>query len=206
LGGGIVAAIVVIVVIVLLASGGSGDGPSTPVGGTTAVEESEGKAEETANGGSVEATEAELTAVDGSEAAGLATFGRVKNKLALQVEATGLEPTDATESYAIWLAQSPKRMVPLASTAVKSSGKGAGDIAAQFEVPIEILAYLATGTFDQISITRVQNSQFEASIKKATEEKSTPAYTGEPVLHGTIHGKIVGLATREEEQKKEEGK
>jgi hypothetical protein len=199
LGGGILAAIVVIVVVIILVSGGGSDSSSTTAnegGANTAAEE--GSAENTS--GAKEATQAELTAVDGSEAVGLATFGRLKNKLALQIEAKGLPPTTATTAYAIWLAQSPQKMIPLASTAVKGSGKGAGQIAAQFEVPVEVLAYLAKGTFDQIAITRTQNKPFEAAIAAATKNKTTPKYTGEPVLRGRITGPIIGLAQREEEQ------
>ncbi|HXF30597.1 MAG TPA: hypothetical protein VN522_03670 [Solirubrobacterales bacterium] len=200
IGGGILAAIVAIVVVIVLVSGGGGDSSATEGGATTAAEE--GTAENAS--GSKEATQAELTAVDGSEAVGLATFGRLKNKLALQIEAEGLEPTvEGTDAYTIWLAQSPQRMLPLASTAVKGSGKGAEEIAAQFEVPVEILAYLAKGTFDQIAITRTRTRPFEAAIKVATKNKTTPKYTGEPVLRGTITGPIIGLAQREEEQQGE---
>jgi hypothetical protein len=200
LGGGIVAAVVVIVVVILLVSGGGSDS-STPSAGstTTAVETGSGE-----SGSAKQATQAELTAIDGSEAAGLATFGRVKNKLALQIEATGLEPTtEGTDSYTIWLAQSPQKMIPLASTGVKGSGKGANAIASQFEVPVEVLSYLAKGTFDQIDITRTRNAPLEAAIKVATKRKTTPAYTGEPVLRGTITGPIVGIAKREEEEQGE---
>ncbi len=91
-------------------------------------------------------------------------------------------------------------MLPLASTAVKGSGKGANAIAAEFEVPVEILAYLANGTFDQIAITRTRTKPLEASIEAAKKQKGTPAYTGEAVLRGTITGPIVGLAKREEER------
>jgi outer membrane biosynthesis protein TonB len=198
LGGGILAAIAAIVVIVLLVSGGGSDSSSTTAsteGGSNTAENAGAE-----SGGTREATQAELVAVDGSEAVGLATFGRLQNKLALQIEAKGLEPTTATDAYTIWLAQSPQKMLPLASTAVKGSGKGAGQIAAQFEVPVEILAYLASGTFDQIAITRTETKPFEAAIKVATKNKTTPKYTGEEVLRGTITGKIVGLAKREKEE------
>jgi hypothetical protein len=207
LGGGIVAAIVVIVVVVLLASGGGGGSSSTASTEAATTHTEEGGTEPAASSNKL--TEAKLTAVDGSEAAGVATFGRVKNKLALQIEATGLEPTtEGTNSYTVWLAQSPQRMLPLASTAVKATGKGANEIAAQFEVPVEILGYLASGTFDQIAITRTDNKQLEAAIEAATKQKKAPAYSGEEVLRGTITGPIIGLAVREEEQKKaeEEGK
>lgn len=197
-GGAILAAIAVIVVVIILISGGSGDDSSSTTGtegGSTTTAENAG-GENTS--GAKEATQAELVAVDGSEAVGLATFGRLKNKLALQIEAKGLEATTAGNAYTIWLAQSPQKMLPLASTAVKGSGEGAGQIAAQFEVPVEILAYLASGTFDQIAITKTETKPFEASIKAATNNKTTPKYTGAEVLRGTITGRIVGLAKREE--------
>lgn len=204
LGGGVLVAIVAVVVVILLVSGGSNSDSSTASteGATTVAEE--GKAENETNAGAKPATEAELKAVDGSEAKGFASFGRVKNKLALQVEATGLAPTTAGTSYAIWLAQDPKKMIPLASTGVKASGKAAGVIAAQFEVPVEILGYLASGTFDQIAITKVDNKRFETSINAATKQKKTPTYLGDEILRGTITGPIVGLAAREEEAKKAE--
>jgi hypothetical protein len=211
LGGGI-AAIVVIVVVILLVSGGGGDSSSTSStassGSTTptaekAANETGSEAESESTSGTKEPTVAKLVAVDGSEAEGQATFGRIKNKLALAVEATGLEPTTTGTSYTVWLAQSATKMLPLASTAVKASGKGAGDIAAEFEVPVEVLAYLANGTFAELAITRTEDAKLEAAIKVAKKEKTTPAYTGEEVLHGQITGPIVGLAKREKEVKAE---
>lgn len=210
LGGGI-AAIVVIVVVILLVSGGGSDNSSSATSGSTTpntetganknAAESEAGTETAA--GTKAPTVAKLVAVDGSEAEGQATFGRVKNKLALAVEATGLEPTTTGTSYTVWLAQSPTKMLPLASTAVKASGKGAGDIAAEFEVPVEVLAYLANGTFAELAITRTEDAKINAAIKVAKKEKTTPAYTGEEVLHGQITGPIVGLAKREKEVKAE---
>ncbi|MBS1676962.1 MAG: sigma-70 family RNA polymerase sigma factor [Actinobacteria bacterium] len=206
LGGGIVAIVAAIVVVILLVSDSGDGGSSSPSnnGATTAAETAKGEG----SAGGKPATEAKLKAVDGSEAKGFASFGRVKNKLALQVEATGLEPTEeGVNSYAIWLAQSPQKMIPLASTGVKASGEGAGIIAAQFEVPVQILGYLAGGTFDQIAITKVDNKRFRNSVTIATKQKKTPTYLGKEVLRGTITGPIVGLAVREEEEKKaEEGK
>lgn len=203
LGGGIVAAIAaIVVVIILLSGGGSGHHASMMSTAGTSTTAEEGKSESTA--ASKAPTQAQLKAVDGSEAEGRATFGRYKNKLALQVEAKGLEPTTEGNSYTVWLAQSPQKMLPLASTAVKASGKGANEIAAQFEVPVEILAYLAQGTFDRIAITKTDNERFVAAVKLAKKKKTPPAYNGEPVLEGEITGPIVGLAVREEEAKKAE--
>ena len=128
-------------------------------------------------------TQAVLDAVDGSDAKGVATFGRVKNTLALQIEAEGLEPTGKGESYTIWLAESPQKMLPLAATAVGEDGK----IGAQVEVPTEVLGYLANETFDQIVVTRTDNAALKASLEKATAEKEAPTYTGAEVLGGDRH-------------------
>jgi hypothetical protein len=203
LGGGLIAAIAVIVVVILLVSGGGGGDNSSTTASTTPAAETGGGENAAESGGAKEPTVAQLVATDGSEAEGKATFGRIKNKLALAVEATGLEPTTSGSSYTIWLAQSPTKMLPLASTGVKASGKGAGDIAAEFEVPVEVLAYLANGTFAELAITRTDTAKVNAAIKVARKEKSTPAYTGEEVLHGQITGPIVGLAKREKEEKGE---
>ncbi|HET7573770.1 MAG TPA: hypothetical protein VFJ99_01505, partial [Solirubrobacterales bacterium] len=152
-----------------------------------------GAAERTAATEGKEVTKAVLGSVDGSEASGVAIFGRVKNRLALQVAANGLQPTGKTEAYTVWLAASPQRMLPLASTEVGSDGR----INAQVEVPTEVLAYLADETFDQIAVTRTSKAKLQASLEEATSKKEAPAYTGAPVLRGAVTGPIVGAAKKE---------
>ncbi len=199
------AALIVLValVVVLIVSGGdSGSDSST----TSASNPNSGA---TTDGGqsattsdNAEVTKAVLKAVDGGDGSGAAIFGRVKNSLALQVVAKGLPATTKGQTeYTIWLAQSPQRMLPLASTQVKADGR----IGAQFEVPTEVLAYLANGTFDQLVITRTVNSALEASLAKATKEERAPKYTGTEVLRGTVVGPIVGAAKRLEEKEAEKG-
>lgn len=204
-------AIVVLFVIFILVSGGD-DGDS---GGSSASATSDnckltGKAPEP-TGKNVEAlaiaavktgkdvTRAVLNPVDGSEASGLAVFGRVKNSLALQVAAEGLPPSGEC-GYTIWLAASPQKMLPLASTKVVKNGV----INAQVEVPVEVLAYLANETFGQLAITRTDESQLKASLAAATKEKKAPVYTGTEVLRGSVRGPIVGAAKRIEDQKQKE--
>ena len=184
-------AMVVALVIVLLVSGGGGGETSTMT--TTSGPETTA-AESAGNAGGKEVTKAVLNPVDGSESAGVVVFGRVKNRLALQIAAEGLQPTGSGESYTIWLAASPQRMLPLASTEVGEDGR----IGAQVVVPTEILAYLANETFGQIAITRTVDSQLQASLKRATSEKNAPDYTGTEVLRGTVTGPIVGAAKRQE--------
>ncbi len=183
----IAGALVLVALVVILIVGGGDDSGNESGGG-----EANGQAVNAANG--QEVTRAVLEPVDGSDAEGVATFGRVKNSLALQVEATGLEPTGKGESYTIWLYQSPQKMLPLASTRVGEQGR----IAAQVEVPTEVLAYLANEAFDQIDISRTTDATLKASLAKATQERKAPIYTGTDVLRGQIRGPIIGAAKRGE--------
>jgi hypothetical protein len=188
-------AIVVVFVVILLVGGGGSSSSSTSTT-TAAATSPTGKAiealETAAGKGGKEVTKAVLNPVDGSEALGVAIFGRVKKSLALQIAAEGLDPTGKGEDYTVWLAASPQKMLPLASTPVEKSGK----ISAQVEVPVEVLAYLANETFGQIAITRTDESQLKASLAEATKEKEAPAYTGTEVLRGTVTGPIVGAAKK----------
>jgi hypothetical protein len=195
------AAIVVLFVVFVLFGGGDDGGDSTTATSSSSPSgETVAALEAAAEQGNRTVTKASLEAVDGSDAVGVAIFGRVKKSLALQVAAEGLEPTGDGESYSIWLAASPQKMLPLASTEVGEDGR----IGAQVEVPTEVLAYLANETFGQIAITRTDDSQLEASLAKATKEKQAPVYTGDEVLRGDVEGPIVGAASRLEEQKKGE--
>ncbi len=188
------AAIVVLFVVILFVGGGD-DGGGSETTATGASNSAEETGSETPVTNSKKVTKAVLEPVDGSDAKGTVIFGRVKETLALQVVATGLEPTAKGRSYAIWLAQSPQKMLPLASTPVNQTGK----IAAQFEVPVEVLAYLADETFKDMTITLVDNARLESSLAKATKAKESPDYTGTEVLRGAVTGPIVGAQIRKEE-------
>jgi hypothetical protein len=201
IGIGAVAAAIVVVVVLLIALGGGGSDSSTTT--TTNAEAPSGSAVQEAveaaetSSGKQEVTKAILEATDGGSAHGIAIFGRVKNKLALQIVAEGLEQLGKGESYAIWIAASPTRMLPLAASPVNKNGV----IGGQFEVPTELLAYLANETFDEIAITRAANSKLDTALKAATKAKEPPSYTGTPVMRGTITGPIIGAAKRLEEEK-----
>ena len=188
-------AIVVLFVLFIFVGGDEG-GDDTTTSASTPSGETVAALEKAAEGGSKEVTKASLEAVDGSDAVGVAIFGRVKKSLALQVAAEGLEPTGEGESYSIWLAASPQKMLPLASTQVGEDGR----IGAQVEVPVEVLAYLASETFGQIAITRTDDTQLRASLAKATKEKDAPVYTGDEVLRGDVTGPIIGAADRIEDE------
>jgi len=208
-------AIVVVFLVILLVSGGGGggsDSSSTTASATGshceqptgAAPAPSGKAigllAASAIKSSKEPTRAVLNPVDGSEAKGLVVFGRVKNSLALQVAAEGLAPLPSCGRYTVWLAASPEKMLPLASIQVGKNGQ----IRAQVEVPVEILAYLASETFDQIAITATDEDQLKASLKEATQKKAAPQYTGTEVLRGNVSGPVVGIAKRLKEAKEKE--
>ncbi|HWC50008.1 MAG TPA: Lrp/AsnC family transcriptional regulator [Solirubrobacterales bacterium] len=200
-----VAIVVLFVVILLVSSGGDGSDSSGAAASATgshcetptaAAPAPSGKAiavlAASAIKSSKEPTRAVLNPVDGSEAKGLVVFGRVKNSLALQVAAEGLAPLPSCGRYTVWLAASPQKMLPLASIEVGKNGQ----IRAQVEVPVEVLAYLASETFDQIAITATDESQLKASLKEATKAKAAPEYTGTEVLRGSVSGPVVGIAKK----------
>jgi hypothetical protein len=187
------AAVIVVILAVVLLSGGDGGSADTSTTAAHAAAEGSGEGQETPAASNEQVTKAVLEPVGGGSGSGVAIFGRVKNSLALQIQAEGLAPTKPGQAYAIWLAQSPQRMLPLASTPVDKSGK----IAAQFEVPVEVLAYLAKETFDQLAVTLVNTSSLKASLAKATKNKESPGYTGTEVLRGTITGPIIGAALKQ---------
>jgi hypothetical protein len=207
-------AIVILFVVILFVSGGDdGSGSSStttasaPQGNcekpTGTAPKPSGKIIAALASGAIKAgkepTRAVLDPVDGSEARGLAVFGRVKNSLALQLAVEGLSPLPKCGGYTVWLAASPDKMLPLASTEVSKNGQ----IRAQVEVPVEILAYLANETFGQIAVTATDESQLRSSLAQATKEKEAPQYTGTEVLRGTVDGPIVGVAKRLENEEKE---
>jgi hypothetical protein len=206
----VAAAIVVVVVLLLVLGGGDGSDSTT---GTTTVNNTEGpggnanavakviKSTEGAPGGR-EVTRAILDGSDGEEAQGVVVFGRLQNKLALYIVAEDLEPAPQGESYVVWIAQSPSKMLPLPISPVVENGK----IAERVQVPAELLAYLADGTFHELAITRASVAKLNTALNQATKDKKEVAYTGTPVMRGEITGPIVGAAKRLEEEEKAGGK
>lgn len=179
---GALSAAVILAAVLLFGGGGDGGSDEQASGGAGG----DNATREAAAG----ETRAILRPVGDSEARGRALFGRLKNDLALQVVASDLEPTAGGEVYAIWVAQSPRRMLPLAFTPVRANGR----LAVQFKVPLEVLAYLAQEVFTDVAVTRVDRKRLEASLNRATKAKRAPDYTGTEVLRGRITGPIVGAA------------
>lgn len=181
-------AAVTVLVILLLISGVLGGGEDSDSGANDGDTSAQTAAETAA--GSDQLTQAVLEPADGGDASGRALFGRAQKQVVLQVEAEGLDPSPPGQSYVTWLARSPQQMLPLAASKVDESG----EIVERYQVPTEVLAFLASGAFDQIEITLISDAGFRRSVAQARKAKQSPAYTGIDVLRGQITGPIVGAA------------
>jgi hypothetical protein len=182
IGLGAGAAVVLIFAIVLIVSG-SGSGSNSSTTSTTGTS-SEASAETAANSS---LTQAILAPTNGGESSGKALFGRYKKSVLLQVEAEGLEPSPQGQAYTIWLYRSPKIALQIGAVPVGKEGK----IAAQFKVPAQLLAYVASGAFNQVDIALTDTAEYKAALDKAKGEKKLPPYTGESVLRGEITGPAI---------------
>ena len=128
-----------------------------------------------------------LEPADGSDASGHAVFGKLgKEEIVLQVTAEGLEPTSKGQSYTVWLYRSPKLSLRVGSVPVGESGS----LGARFTIPAELLAYVASGAFDQIYVSRTSDAAYQREVAQARKNKSLPRYIGETVLTGEITGPI----------------
>ncbi|MGE0066201.1 MAG: hypothetical protein AB7T48_02505 [Solirubrobacterales bacterium] len=200
IGAGVLALIVIVVLAVLLIANSGGDSD----GGDATAAANDSTAQTTANGNeNLDPTMAVLKPVAGQSGSGTAVFGNFEESLVLAVEAKGLEPTAAGTQYAIAIAASPTKILPIATTAVGAKGT----IEASIKLPAELLLFLANETYSEIVITRANTARLKAEIKKEAKE---PGYTGTPVLRGKITGSLVGneeiLQQVEEEKAAEEGK
>jgi hypothetical protein len=180
--------VVLVILVILFATGAVDIGGGSGSGGGTS-----GSAEgEAINPSNPKLTQAILKPVGGGDASGRALFGRIGKKVALQVEAKGLEQPPSGQSYVIWLARSPKVMVPLTPVEVSKSG----EIAVQYPLPPQVIGYLAGRAFDEIDISLVSGAIYKVSLNRARKSGKPPTYTGTDVLRGGITGPIVGAALR----------
>jgi hypothetical protein len=157
---------------IVLALSGGGSSSSSSEASTTA---------ENAN-----LTQAVLAPVNGGDASGQALFGRYKGNVLLQVTAQGLEPAPAGEAYTVWLYRSPKLALQIGAVPEKD-----GKIAAQLQIPAQLLAYVASGAFDQVDVALTPIAAYRAALAKAKAEKKLPPHLGESVLRGEISGPAI---------------
>jgi len=178
LTGGALAIVAVVLAAIAIFGGSSDSGSSTS--------EASEAATETAAAESGKLTQAVLEPADGSDASGRAIFGRLKKEIVLQVTGENLQPTEKGQSYIVWLYRSPKLSLRVGSVGVDESGR----LGARFAIPAELLAYVASGAFDQIYVSRTDDAAYQAEVARAKKNKSLPRYTGETVLTGEITGPI----------------
>jgi hypothetical protein len=183
LAGGAIAIVAVVLGAIAIFGDSSGSQPNsaaTDTAGTEIAAGEEGKV-----------TQAVLAAADGSDADGRAVFGRVgQEEIVLQVTAENLEPTAKGESYTVWLYRNPKLTLRVGSVPVGEEG----NLGARFTIPAELLAYVASGAFNQIYISRTENAAYQREVAQAKRNKSLPRYVGDTVLTGKITGPIAEQA------------
>ena len=146
--------------------------------------------------GSDKLTGAVLTPTGGG-AAGSALLGRRgERQVLLRVEATGLEPSPKGYSYSIWLYKSPKVALRVGAVVVDMSG----GIRVQLPIPAQLLAYVASGAFDQVDISLTSDAEYEAALKKAKGMEAIPPYMGIEVLRGKLEGPLTEAASKAESE------
>jgi len=177
LGAGVLV-FIALAIVLALSSGGDDDSGATANGN----QETNLTAAEERN-----LTQAVLVPTGDADASGRALFGRYKRNVLLQVEAEGLEPTPAGQSYTVWLYRSPKLALQVGAVRVEDSG----EIAAQFQIPAQLLTYVANGAFDQVDISLTSVAEYKAAFNKAKSENRVPPYIGESVLRGEITGPAI---------------
>ena len=172
---------IVAVVLILVAALGGGSGGSGSAAGS-------GTAGEPTSAENASLTQAVLQPVGGASGEGRAIFGRIgKEEIVLQVTARKLEPAQGGQSYTVWLYRSPQLALRVGAAKVSSSGR----LGAQFPIPAELLAYVASGAFKQIYLSRTSDAAYEREVAQAKKQKKLPPYSGETVLKGNITGPIV---------------
>jgi hypothetical protein len=183
LTGGALAVVAVVLSAIALIGGGD-DGSDSSSAAT-------GAASELTAAENSKVTQAVLSAPDGGDAGGRAVFGRVgKDEIVLQVTAENLEPSAEGVPYAVWLYRNSKLALRVGTAQVSDKGV----LGARFPIPAELLAYVASGAFDQIYVSRTSNAAYKEEEAKAKANKSLPRYTGDTVLTGEITGPVAKSA------------
>lgn len=178
-GGGLIVLLIALFATGTINLGGDDDGNGNGDNGTQAVAD-----------GNQEPTQAELSAVDGSDAEGQAVFGRFKQQVALVIAAEGMRPTPKGRSYAISLAKGPDERVPIAAVQVGDNGQ----LAEQIEVPPEALGLLANG-FDTMELSLVVNKDLRRILTQSQGAQKPPVFKATDVLRGEVTGPIVEAGT-----------
>ena len=175
----VVAVLILAIVAILVVSGGDegSDAPDCPTVDTAPAEQA-----------GLPATS--LSAPEGSEDEnGCSPVGQVvitasNNQVILQANASGLEPTNAGETYVLWMYRSDQEAVPIGQNPVDDSGNLNG------AAPLTPQALLLLPAFQSIRVSRVTEEQ-TAQIQQALQQQRkqplpVTAFAGQIVLEGPV--------------------
>ena len=146
--------------------------------------------ETTATGGDT----ADLTIVrlspleGGSGASGQAVFAQTQDQPVLQINLTGLVPTNDDDIYIVWLYNSDRAAFPLARDKVTENGNLTGAAA----IPNEIIPLLPQ--FGCVDVSLASTAETEQALQQAVDGQGLPRHTGQTVLRGQIPAQTGGEA------------
>lgn len=139
-----------------------------------------GGSDQRASGGNGTATLVPLAPVEErGDASGQAVVVAANDAAIVQLNADGLPPTGAGESYVLWLYRNPEQAYPLARDAVGGSGKLTGP------APVPRGLDPAYDTYGCLELTLASADEIEAALKRVARSGTGPA-VGSSVLRGEI--------------------
>jgi hypothetical protein len=167
---GIAAAVLLLVGVLAIAGVFSGDDGGGSETETTATGADTG-----------DLTIVRLSPLEGaSGSSGQAVFAQAQDQPVLQINLTGLEPTNDENIYIVWLYNSNRAAFPLARDKVTDNGNLTGAAA----IPNEIIPLL--GQFGCIDVSLASTQETQRALQQAVDGQGLPRHTGETVLRGQI--------------------
>ena len=158
-------------VVVLLVTGVIGGGDDNSSASNTTTDASSG-----------DLTIVPLEAVGDSGASGQAVFASVKDQPVLQINLTGLKPTDKDQTYIVWLYNSDDVAFPLARDKVGDDGNLTGAA----PIPSQLIGLVGPDGFNQIDVSLASNAETAQALQAAAKSKKLPSHSGTSVLRGEI--------------------
>ncbi len=169
LGSGAILLIVIVLAITGAFSGGDDEGTTTSADATTTAQDDNIR-------------QVDLTAPNGGDAVGQATFGLATgDQPFVDLSIQGLDPAPKGQTYAVWLLLAGSQGYPLSPIAVDQQG----NFQNRFSIPSAVLPVVARARFVDISIAPIADVRKVVSdaIKNQKVVLDKP---GRTVLQGTI--------------------
>jgi hypothetical protein len=124
--------------------------------------------------------EIELEPVGGSGASGSAAIVRVADRPAIDVNVSGLAPSEPGETYVLWLLGSGDEGVPIAFRDVGPGGRFVG----RTQVPAAAAGLLPSIDFIDLSVA--PDDEVARVIKGAAENSTLPGHIGRSIVRGRL--------------------